>query len=57
MQRIVNFANWMLFGRNVFVRGELARALEILSIAHRNLLWLARLAEQTTEHWPTPSNV
>jgi lincosamide nucleotidyltransferase len=54
-ERIVNFANWMLFGRNVFARGEIARALDILSIAHRNLLWLARLAEQTTDHWPTPS--
>ncbi|MEO7909664.1 MAG: lincosamide nucleotidyltransferase Lnu(F) [Roseiflexaceae bacterium] len=55
MQRIVNFANWMVFGRNVFARGELARALDILSLAHRNLLWLVRLVEQTTDHWPTPS--
>jgi lincosamide nucleotidyltransferase len=54
-QRVRNFTNWMLFGSNVFARGELARALEILSIAHRNLLWLVRLVEQTTDHWPTPS--
>ena len=26
-ERIVNFANWMLFGGNVFARGEIARAL------------------------------
>jgi len=55
MQRMINFANWMVFGRNVFARGELARALDILSLAHRNVLWLARLVEQTTDHWPTPS--
>lgn len=50
-----NFVNWMLFGANVFDRGELARALEILGLAHRYLLWMVRLDEQTTEHWPTPS--
>jgi lincosamide nucleotidyltransferase len=54
-QRIVNFVNWMLFGSNVFARGEMARALDILSAAHRNLLWLVRLVEHTTDHWPTPS--
>ena len=53
--RIVNFLNWMLFGSNVIARGEIARALEILSLAHRDLLWMARLVEHTTEHWPTPS--
>jgi lincosamide nucleotidyltransferase len=45
----------MLFGSNVFARGEFARALEILSLAHRDLLWMARLVEHTTDHWPTPS--
>lgn len=50
-----NFINWLLFGANVLARGELARALEILGIVHRYLLWLARLVEQTTDHWPTPS--
>lgn len=54
-QRIFSFANWMLFGMQVFARGELARALEILSIAQRNLLWMARLVEHTSDHWPTPS--
>ncbi|HVF98542.1 MAG TPA: nucleotidyltransferase domain-containing protein [Chloroflexia bacterium] len=49
------FINWVLFGANVLARGEHARALEILGMAHRYLLWLARLAEGRTEHWPTPS--
>lgn len=50
-----NFINWMLFGSNVLARGEWARALEILGIAHRYLLWIVRVMEGTTEHWPTPS--
>ena len=49
------FINWVLFGTNVLARGEHARALEILGSVHRYLLWLARLAEGRTEHWPTPS--
>jgi lincosamide nucleotidyltransferase len=49
------FVNWVLFGTNVLARGERARALEILGTLHRYLLWLARLAEGKTEHWPTPS--
>lgn len=47
--------NWLLFGCNVLARGELARALDILSAIHRHLLFSARLAEASTEHWPTPS--
>jgi lincosamide nucleotidyltransferase len=50
-----SFVNWLLFGSNVLARGECARALELLGIVHRYLLWMVRLAEQTTEHWPTPS--
>jgi len=50
-----NFVNWILFGSNVLARGELARALEILGIIHRYLLWMVRLIEETTQHWPTPS--
>jgi lincosamide nucleotidyltransferase B/F len=50
-----NLANVVLFGANVLARGERARALELLGIAHRYLLWLARLAEGSTAHWPTPS--
>ena len=49
------FINWVLFGTNVMSRGEHARALEILGILHRYLLWFARLTEGRTQHWPTPS--
>jgi lincosamide nucleotidyltransferase len=49
------FINWVLFGTNVLARGEHARALEILGTLHRHLLWFARLAEGTIQHWPTPS--
>ena len=56
VQHVVNcFINWMLFGSNVLTRGELARALELLGWAQRYLLWMARLEERTTEHWPIPS--
>jgi lincosamide nucleotidyltransferase B/F len=51
----VNFINWVLFGSHVFARGEHARALELLGISHRYLLWMVRLLEGTTDHWPTPS--
>lgn len=43
------------FGLNTLERGELARSLEILSLCHRYLLWMARLVEASTAHWPTPS--
>jgi lincosamide nucleotidyltransferase len=49
-----NFLNAILFGANVLARGEAARALEVLGLAHRSLLWMARLVEQKTAHWPTP---
>lgn len=50
-----SFTNLMLFGSNVLARGELARSHEILQLVHRTLLWMARLVEHTTAHWPTPS--
>ena len=50
-----SFINWTLFGANVLARGERARALEILGMMQRYLLWLVRLAEHSTAHWPTPS--
>jgi len=50
-----NCLNWMLFGANALARGERARSLELLWFVHRYLLWLARVSEGTTEHWPTPS--
>src|SRR2546421_2297424 len=52
-----NFINAVLLGINVLTRGEVARALEVLAHVHRNLLWLARLLEHATEHWPTPARV
>jgi lincosamide nucleotidyltransferase len=52
---IVNFINWVVFGSHVLARGERARALEVLSITHRYLLWMVRLLEGATEHWPTPA--
>ena len=47
--------NWTVFGQSVLARGELARAMEILGMVHRYLLWMARLIEGKTTHWPTPS--
>ncbi len=50
-----DFLNWFLFGMNVLARGEHARALEILQLVHDNVLHMARLDEQQTEHWITPT--
>jgi len=56
VQRLsANFLNSVLLGTNVLTRGEVARALEVLAHVHRNLLWMARLLEQATEHWSTPT--
>lgn len=52
---VAHFLNGMLFGANVLARGEPARALDLLTLTHRYLLWMVRLAERTTDHWPTPS--
>ena len=52
---VPNYINLVLFGTNTLRRGELARSLEILGLVHRSLLWMARLVEHTTDHWPTPS--
>jgi lincosamide nucleotidyltransferase B/F len=49
------FVNWFLLGSNLLMRGELARALEFLGFLQRHLLWMVRLSEGTTAHWPTPS--
>lgn len=51
------FINWSLFGNNVLRRGEYARALELLGILQRHLLWMVRVLETRTEHWPTPSRL
>lgn len=52
---INNGINWFLFGSNVLGRGEYARAHELLSFVHRNLLKLIRVAEKQTEQWHIPS--
>lgn len=52
-----SFLNWWLFGVNVLRRGELARALELLNINHRELLKMARILEGTTAHFLTPSRL
>ena len=58
MQSVVyGFINGSLFGINVLRRGEFARAGELLSIMQRHLLWMARLLEGPTAHWPTPSRL
>ncbi|MCW5852422.1 MAG: nucleotidyltransferase domain-containing protein [Anaerolineae bacterium] len=50
-----NLVNWTLFGSNVLARGETARALEILFIAHDELFRLLRLLEGATGHWISPT--
>ncbi|MDX6382084.1 MAG: lincosamide nucleotidyltransferase [Rubrobacteraceae bacterium] len=50
-----SYVNWLLFGSNLLARGELARSLDFLGFVQRYLLWMARLLEHTTTHWPTPS--
>lgn len=50
-----NFFNLMVFGMNTWQRGEYARSHEMLQLIHRSLLWMVRLVEGSTVHWPTPS--
>ncbi|WP_329180481.1 hypothetical protein [Streptomyces sp. NBC_01477] len=49
------FANWLVLALHVTARGELLRAQDALWHAARHLLWMARLAEDSTAHWLTPS--
>jgi len=49
------FANWLTLAHHVAARGELMRAIDALTHAHRHLLWMVRLAENRTQHWLTPS--
>ncbi|WUH94408.1 hypothetical protein OG900_32580 [Streptomyces sp. NBC_00433] len=49
------FANWLVLALHVTARGELLRARDALGHAARHLLWMARLAEDSTAHWLTPS--
>jgi len=50
-----NIINIVLFGTTVLIRGEQARALDLLNSVQRYLLFLVRLQEQSIDHWPTPS--
>jgi lincosamide nucleotidyltransferase len=49
------FANWLVLALHVTARGERLRAQDALAHAARHLLWMARLAEDSTAHWLTPS--
>jgi lincosamide nucleotidyltransferase len=48
-------ANWLVLTRNLLERGEQLRAWDALGHTQRHLTWTARLAEQATGHWLTPS--
>ena len=47
--------NWLVLAWHLVERGELLRAWDALGHTHRHLLWMARLAEESTAHWLTPS--
>ncbi|MFJ5613514.1 hypothetical protein ACIQCJ_29540 [Streptomyces sp. NPDC093221] len=49
------FANWLVLALHVTARGEHLRARDALWHAARHVLWMARLAEDSTAHWLTPS--
>jgi lincosamide nucleotidyltransferase len=49
------FANWLVLAHHLAARGEDLRAWGALGHAQRYLLWMARLAEESTAHWLTPS--
>lgn len=49
------FANWLVLAHHLTARGEDLRAWDALGHAQRHLLWMARLAEESTAHWLTPS--
>ena len=50
-----SFLNWFVFGINLLKRGEYIRSQVILFILQGYLLWLARVQENSTTHWLTPS--
>lgn len=49
------FVNWLVLAHHLLARGEYLRAWDALGHAQRYLLWMARLAEEATAHWLTPS--
>ncbi len=51
------FANAWLLGWNVLARGEVERAYDAMSHVRRHLLWMARLRQDATLRWLTPSRL
>jgi len=51
------FVNWFLFGTNLLMRGELARALDFLGVVQNQLLRMIRISERSTDHWPNPAKL
>ena len=51
------FVNWFLFGSNLLMRGEMARALDLLGVVQNQLLRMVRVSERSTEHWPNPAKL
>ncbi|MET1074851.1 MAG: hypothetical protein ABWY11_19540 [Umezawaea sp.] len=51
------FANWLVLAHHVRARGEALRTADTMSHVQRHLLWMTRLAENTTTHWLTPSRL
>jgi lincosamide nucleotidyltransferase len=49
------FANWLVLAHHLLARGELLRTWDALGHAVRHLTRMARLAEDSTAHWLTPS--
>ena len=50
------FLNWLVLAYHLLLeRGELLRAWDALGPVQRQLTWMARLAEDSTGHWLTPS--
>lgn len=45
------FVNWALFGANLFARGELAHALDLLGMVRHRLLQMVRVLEGATLRW------
>lgn len=49
------FINWLTLTYHLVERGEHLRAWDALGHVQRHLVWMARLAENETAHWLTPS--
>ena len=55
MEYCDRFLNWLVLAWHLLERGELLRAWDALGHVQRHLTWMARLAEDATGHWLTPS--